>query len=615
MTRHVRPALVAGGEAGDTLVIALHGCTWTPRRRRAQLRDVVAAVRQRIPGADVFAPLMPIEFWSLQTPDRIIDELLAEVDAIWEERTRTGTGYLRVVMIGFSFGSVLLRRLFCRAAGALDSGAIDAHAARPWAARVERMILLAGLNRGWTVDSPVTRLESFANSIGTAIGHVLPRKPTLFAIRRGAPFLTQTRLQWLALEQSSRTPPVTVQLLGTRDDIVSPADNIDLATGGTFVYLEVPDSGHFDVIRMGADTPTTQRRQELFHLALAGSPAELASQAVSGSDLLQLLPVGADATGHLARRTDGGRPLDDVVFVVHGIRDKGYWTRKIARVIVETGQRQGTHVVAVAPTYGYFAMLPFLLPWTRRAKVEWLLDMYVTIRCCYPEARVSFVGHSNGTYILAGAVQSCPAVQFKNVVFAGSVVRSTFEWSRYLANNQVGRVLNYVASADWVVAIFPRLLQILRLQDLGGAGFDGFVNAPSTVSAAARIDPERILEGQRVQDVEYVSGRHSAALDEGHWQDIARFVFDGDAPPHQVTTRSPLVVAAAHGAVLFWLLIAMFVATPLYLILLALGFPEVTGGEAFQAWQVRAAATLPPWLSAAALMGWTRLVATILTRL
>jgi hypothetical protein len=50
---------------------------------------------------------------------------------------------------------------------------------------------------------------------------------------------------------------VTVQLLGTIDDLVSPDDNIDLVSGKDFVYLEVPESGHRNVIDM--DTPMRGR--------------------------------------------------------------------------------------------------------------------------------------------------------------------------------------------------------------------------------------------------------------------------------------------------------------------------------------------------------------------
>lgn len=262
------------------------------------------------------------------------------------------------------------------------------------------------------------------------------------------------------------------------------------------------------------------------------------------------------------------------------------------------GRKSGRDVVAIAPTYGYFAMLPFLLPWSRRAKVEWLLDHYVTIRASHPRARISFVGHSNGTYVLAGAVDSCPAVTFGNVVFAGSVVRSDFDWRR-LRGPQVGAVLNYVATTDWVVAIFPRLLGVLRLQDLGGAGHDGFDESPG------------------VTDVEYVPGRHGAALDERHWNDIAAFVLDGKLPATTATatSRSLWVVAAGHAAGFVWLAILAIVVAPIYCLLTLLGLPEVTGWEAYRHWQQSVSATVPPWILAGLLMGWSRLVTTIVTRL
>jgi alpha-beta hydrolase superfamily lysophospholipase len=182
------------------------------------LQHVVDALHHALPSADVFMPLMPIEFWSLERADDIVDELRTAVDDVWAQQAALGEQYRRVVMVGFSFGSVLLRQLFCRAAGAQADATIDVGRASGWAKSVDRMVLLAGLNRGWTTDSPVSRVASVLNSVGTGIGHLLPREPTLFAIRRGAPFLTRTRLQWLALKRESLTPTLTVQLLGTRDD-------------------------------------------------------------------------------------------------------------------------------------------------------------------------------------------------------------------------------------------------------------------------------------------------------------------------------------------------------------------------------------------------------------
>lgn len=594
MTRRIKRVLLPATTQADTLVVVLHGCTWTSGRRAEQLRDVIDAVRQAVPSADVLAPLLPIEFWSLQDADNVVTQVLAEVDAVWKKRAATGVTYQHVMLVGFSFGSVLIRQVYCIAAGAQEDASINPEAARPWARAVRRIVLLAGVNRGWTTDSPVTRIESFANSVGTAIGHLLPRKPTIFALRRGAPFLTRMRLQWVALESSDTPPPVTVQLLGTRDDIVSPDDNLDLATGSRFVYIEVPQSAHFDVVDMGQADEVQRTRRRCFTLALVGTPEELGREALSNADVQQLLPRDAIATRGATGATDA---VDDVVFVVHGIRDKGYWTRKVARVVVSEGRQANRRVVAVTPTYGYFPMLPFLMPWTRRSKVEWLLDMYVNVRCAYPGVPISYIGHSNGTYVLAGALERCPAMKMHNVVFAGSVVPSRYEWSGLLEAKRVCRVLNYVATEDFVVAFFPRLLNVVGVGDLGGAGFDGFHGEPASVI-----------------DVHYVSGRHSAALDERNWQGMASFVLGGDAPPPEVCTRPRRAAMLAWAAPFVWLLLIAIVLAPTYLLLLGLGVPNVGGGVLFERWQ-DVAVRQPAWMWAAALFAWARLVSAVLVRL
>lgn len=599
MIRRVISRTACQHESASTLVVALHGCSWMPSRRITQMASVVDAIRQKIPDADVIAPLLPIEFWSLEDADDVAAAIVTVIDDAWATRERKGRPYSRVLLVGFSFGSVLIRQVYCRAAGARPDATLTPEPFSPWVPYVDRMVLLAGLNRGWTTDSPVTRLQSWANAIGTAIGHLLPRKPTLFAIRRGAPFLTRTRLQWHALERGGRVPRLTVQLLGTRDDIVSPTDNIDLATGRGFLYLEVAESSHFDVIEMPPTTDVGRVRRQRFLLALAGTDGELRAEAVDGPDLLNLLPIEADPTGVALFKAERGRKPTDVVFVVHGIRDKGYWTRKVSRVVTAMGRDSGKDVLAIAPTYGYFAMLPFILPWTRRAKIEWLLDMYVNARCWHPDARVSYVGHSNGTFIMAGAVEACSAVRFHEVVFAGSVVRSTFDWSPYVSRGQVRRVLNYVATADWVVAFFPRLIQRLGLQpDLGGAGYDGF---------------DRRSAG--VTDVKYVAGRHSAALAEGHWPAIACFVLGGPPPCSEVDEREGSAAMTFVTGLTVWVVIAAFVAVPTYLFLLALGVPAWTAVQPLVGWKEWAQRTAQPWVWTIGLTVWWQTIWSIATRL
>ena len=143
------------------------------------------------------------------------------------------------------------------------------------------------------------------------------------------------------------------------------------------------------------------------------------------------------------------------------------------------------------------------------------MDRYTECRATYPNADVLYVGHSNGTYLLARALRDYPGCRFKHVVLAGSVIPSSFPWQRYLQSKpeRIKAILNYVATADWVVAFFPKTWEILRLQDIGGGGFDGF---------------KTFRHGKLpVKEIHYVKGGHGAALDERNWDDIAGFVLRG----------------------------------------------------------------------------------------
>jgi hypothetical protein len=75
------------------------------------------------------------------------------------------------------------------------------------------------------------------------------------------------------------------------------------------------------------------------------------------------------------------------------------------------------------------------------------------------------------------------------------------------------------------------------------------------------------------------------------------------------------VAAAGYVTPVIWVLLATIAATPFYLLLTALGFPEVTGFRWAQAWQRDVATHVPAWLWAGALIGWMRTLGLVLTRL
>jgi pimeloyl-ACP methyl ester carboxylesterase len=143
------------------------------------------------------------------------------------------------------------------------------------------------------------------------------------------------------------------------------------------------------------------------------------------------------------------------------------------------------------------------------------MDKYVSIKARYPIATMHYVGHSNGTYLAASALEHYPAARFGKVYFAGSVVHPRFDWSGEVNKGRVKRFHNARGATDWVIALLPKSIEYFA--DLGGAGFDGFEQAA--------VSPAAITQSQR-----FAKGEHSGAIGEGHWPEIAKFVVTGKKP-------------------------------------------------------------------------------------
>jgi pimeloyl-ACP methyl ester carboxylesterase len=544
-------ANVIHGANGSTLVVLLHGYTLDYRSLESVQHTIEGA--KEFQGCDFLIPDLPLGEFSMVPSSRITAGLLQALDSAWDIRAKEGRPYRRIVMVGHSVGGLYARKIYAAACGENDKAPFDealkgelkglrvAQLAkvRPWAPAVDRIVLLAGMNRGWTISHHMSLLNAVEMTIGTGIGHVLSwlyqRPPVIFTVRRGSSFITELRLQWLAMREQAISKraggATTVQLLGTVDDLVSPDDNIDLVTGKDFYYMEVPQSGHANVIKMAAeDGAAGIGRRKVLLDALGDLSKGQKEPGLVDED--ELRPVRKDVT--------------DVVFVIHGIRDEGHWTRKIAYHVRQLGVGHPMVIESETSTYGYFPMLSFLRPGARQEKVEWLMDRYAEARARYPNAKFHYVGHSNGTYLLAKALEEYPAVRFDRVVFAGSVVHRDYGWNKLIEGGRVQKVFNFIASHDWVVAFFPKAFQSVGIQDLGSAGHDGFL-------AASAQGPVQELPNR------YIVGGHSAALQEGMWDAIAEYVLTGNfkMPPQVSVTdrRSRWVAWPAHVAPLLWVLV------------------------------------------------------------
>ncbi|MDR5809075.1 hypothetical protein [Caballeronia sp. LZ019] len=559
------------------LVVIIHGMGGRAERMEPVANVVSKAWKQRGKSEPrIFVPQLDFSMVSFDDPCQIAHRLSEVIERKYASIPAPGN----VVIIGYSFGSLIARKAYVYACGdcaAEDLEASKYDAPKAWAKHVERILLLAGMNRGWHLSAQVMPHRLIQWGMGVVIGNLimgltLGRKtPLVFRVHRGAPFLTMLRLQWMSMHRNRAggSSPMVIQLLGSIDDIVSPEDNIDLVAGHDFYYLDVPHSGHRSVIEMDQ------------------SDAGRARAAV----LTDALTMDADRLGRCSILPgDDGSPVvnetvTDVVFVIHGIRDEGYWTQKIARRVItlarlrEQQRDERAHpgagrsragapcfVKTETSSYGYFAMLPFLLPNVRRKRVEWLMDRYAENKATYPNARFSYVGHSHGTYMLARALETYPCVRFKHVAFAGSVVRTQYDWDGLIRAGRVRAVLNFVASADWVVATFPRTFQMLGWQDLGSAGHDGFAQAKQDNAQEYLAKPDSTIQdhpGPRLREDHYVKGTHGAALKEEHWDVIAQFILDGQAPKScdLLDERSSFVVGLGRSAPLIsFMVVAVLLA-------------------------------------------------------
>ncbi|MDF2457580.1 MAG: hypothetical protein K0R51_3573 [Cytophagaceae bacterium] len=421
------------------LVLVLHGYTLNPKKYDLLKK----AIEEAYPKAHVVIPQLPFSALSMADLNKESYRMLIEIEKGLLHIEKVNKDVLpKIVIIGHSTGSLVARKVYVYACGENEDApfenVMESTQPRLWVSHVDRIILLAGMNRGWSLTHHLYVKTAFLMRVGIVIGKVMKffgNNPLGFQTRKGSSFITQLRLQWLSMikhategkkdtNEKGIGNALVVQLLGTIDDLIPPEDNVDLVTGSNFIYLDVRMTGHLDVIQ-------------------------------------------GDKTG----------------------------TKKFA---METS------------TYGYFPMLPFLLAHKRQSKVEWLMDQYVENRAQYPKAQFSFLGHSNGTYLLAKALNDYPACKFKNVVFAGSVVSQNYNWKKILdQEKRIENVFNFVASSDWVVAMFPKTFQTMKLQDIGSGGFDGF------------------NELSEHQQMKFVEGSHGAAIEEKYWDDIAHFIVHG----------------------------------------------------------------------------------------
>ncbi|MBD2502703.1 esterase/lipase family protein [Anabaena azotica] len=458
-------------------------------------------------------------------------ELKAEIEQCWIESIASGEPYEDVICIGHSVGGLMIRQAYLVAAGAYPNiPSSEIH----WTEKVSRFVLLASINRGFEPENfLVSALVNFSSVTGWL--------PSLHETVQGSAFVTNLRISWIRYFSNMKKPePVMIQVLGTQDGVVKRTDSIDIQAFPNGVQLDIPGAKHDDFYYPKGRNSEALAEWNLRYKLLKWAIFQYDPQKS------QLIPtelqgnVTVDPGEHITKTT--------TVFIVHGIRDSNSgWVGQLEEQI---RMRTNGKVAVVRSTYGYFSAFNFFFPWLRRRNIRWFQDQYSYRFALNPQAEFHFIGHSNGTYILGESLKRVPAMKFKRIYLAGSVLPREYPWQERFDLGQVEELRNDRSCWDWPVGLLCSGLRGIGMKDIGTGGFDGFH-----------------FDDDRTEEVYYYQGGHGEPLAQENQTSILAFTLDGDRtrPSHlpeiaQISAKFQWISRAAPYFAPLLLLLVLFIA-------------------------------------------------------
>lgn len=193
-----------------------------------------------------------------------------------------------------------------------------------------------------------------------------------------------------------------------------------------------------------------------------------------------------------------------IVVTVHGIQTSGKWQKEITPHLARHG------LIPYHIDYGWFDVLRFLFPWTRKKRVYAIRHDLLKLMATTGVDRLSVIAHSFGTFqVMEALKRESGYLKYDRVVLVGSIVPLDYDWGKALADQAVMVVRNERADEDWVAALAGWVstklewLTGLEAGNSGGLPFDH--KSPKLIDATN-------------------SGHHSSALNFSRFERWARFV-------------------------------------------------------------------------------------------
>lgn len=181
--------------------------------------------------------------------------------------------------------------------------------------------------------------------------------------------------------------------------------------------------------------------------------------------------MGSDTRGAQQSSTESMRDeteIRELIFVIHGIRDRARWQSRIKRMLE---QIDGVKVVPIR--YGYFDLLRFWFPyWTRRGPIERTRVEIQIGRNTYRAERYSVIAHSFGTYAVSQVLADTRDLVLHRLVLCGCILDRAHPWE-VIENRITDCIVNDYGTRD----IWPLMAKKLSwgYGDTGRYGFGGAI--------------------------------------------------------------------------------------------------------------------------------------------
>ena len=158
-----------------------------------------------------------------------------------------------------------------------------------------------------------------------------------------------------------------------------------------------------------------------------------------------------------------------VVLLIHGIRTQADWGPMVRSKLEVPG-----NIEVIPIRYGYLDAFRFWFPfWTRIKPIE---RVYKQIRVAlqkyrrsHPDAKISIIAHSFGTYIIGEILKRGFDLQIHRLILCGSVLPQDFPWEQCQGRFDDDKVVNECGKSD----IWPVLAQSASW-GYGASGTHGF---------------------------------------------------------------------------------------------------------------------------------------------